>query len=448
MRASRNLRVPRLEADHGVEGDRLRRRIHEQHRFDANPKLLDSVLGIFHGNQADIGQPRLEHFHGGENLPQQFGLTRDRSHRVLRKVRQSVDVSGAVDFLHRLVGLFKNAACVEQPLQVALHGSLQQAHRLRASERSFRLRCGFAVDQAVQNRERNRDVAKGSRHLAYPALRARTGSSRQMRSKSFFFSLSSSRTLLLMRMIVARAAATISLSSQLSNLCSSIAAERSSSSGCAIVSLPAATQSSTSCMVRSNRPRPERCRAISLRMISKAFSGWPAFNVSCASAYASAVLSNHEDEPCPLVDATAASAAGGFSAGVAVAAAGVPSCWSHARVSPLAAGVSSSRTASNNCGVSCSRAFSSERIAAAIGSYSSPRAVHAPTTSRCKSSHARLHGSDMAFSAVSRSSLHFFASASRFTCCRNSVVGASSSLASLMPFPPRSSPQRRPRIIK
>ncbi len=80
--------------------------------------------------------------------------------------------------------------------------------------------------------------------------------------------------------------------------------------------------------------------------------------------------------------------------------------------------------------MSCKRVLSSDRIAAAIGSYSLPSAVQAATTKRWRSSHARLHGRDIAFSAVSNNSCHFLLSASRFMCCRSSVGGASRRRAS------------------
>ena len=124
------------------------------------------------------------------------------------------------------------------------------------------------------------------------------------------------------------------------------------------------------------------------------------------------------------------------------------SCLSQTRVSGLAAAVSSSKLASSSSGRSFISTRNSERMASAMGAYSFPSPVKASTTKRCKSSQARLQGMAMAVSASSSSSLHFWVSASRLSCWRSSVGGASSRVASPSLAAARSSPQRSPRIIR
>ena len=245
-------------------------------------------------------------------------------------------------------------------------------------------------------------------------------------------------------MMVARALATKAGSSQSSSLWVSMAAARSSRIGWAMFCLLVETHISTNCILRRNRSRPERCRAISFCRISKAFRSCPSRRACSAVTYRSVGWPGHrEADPSPVT--------GSAGSGLSRCGRGGASWVRDFQPGPrLRIG---RRCIIHQGGVEQLRNVGHQRLQLRTngprdGLVVAAQGSQASTTKRCRSSQARLQGSAIAFSAASSNSSHFLSSARRFKCLRSSVGGASSWVGSERSMAARNSPQRNPRSIR
>ena len=132
--------------------------------FDAHPQLLNSGCRGIERNDADAPQARLEQLDRGQQLAKDFRLVSGVTDGVAGQILQTVAVERAIDLFERFVGLGENTAGIEQPLQVAADRAFHEAHGLGAAQRGLDLRACFPVDEPIQHRERDADVALISRH--------------------------------------------------------------------------------------------------------------------------------------------------------------------------------------------------------------------------------------------------------------------------------------------
>ena len=108
--------------------------------------MLNATVAGFDRNDAHAAETRLEHLNRVENLLEELRLVGERGFGVLRKIRQAIHIDRAVDFLKGLIGFVGDTPRVEEPFEIALDRRFENADRLRAGKRSFRLRFRLAVD--------------------------------------------------------------------------------------------------------------------------------------------------------------------------------------------------------------------------------------------------------------------------------------------------------------